>query len=196
MNRINSRLVALALGAAVTAGASIPAKAAYFDVPLPTNAYITFGGLEWAWAYPVPAASPYYPPMDLSYQSTQGWRLPTVEELAVAPLATNFLFAGANVPFAVNDPITSALFLATNINYATAASAGACATPYFSTKWLHCDWQDGNGQPNQPWAGLPGALDFADQLVVRGAAVPEPATVGLLFLSLGAIGLVTRRKQA
>jgi hypothetical protein len=66
------------------------------ETPLPTNAYITFDDLNWAWAYPFPAT---YPGFDLSYQSQFGWRLPTTAEIDNAPTAMDFLFPGANVPF-------------------------------------------------------------------------------------------------
>ncbi|HMX17274.1 MAG TPA: FxDxF family PEP-CTERM protein [Rhodocyclaceae bacterium] len=184
---------AISLGAMALVG---PASAAYFDVPVPTNAYIVFGGLEWAWAYPLPADSG----IDLSYQATQGWRLPTAAEILNAPAATDFLVLGGNVPFADNgytggtDPVSGATFQAINAAYVSAASAGACATPYFSGGYKHCDWQDGNGQPFGPWAGAPGAPSFADQLVVR--AVPEPETYAMMLAGLGLLGAAARRRRA
>lgn len=181
---MNFRPIALAVGIAFSA---FGAQAALVDAPVSSNAYISFGGLQWAWAYPLPANSG----MDLSYQSQFGWRLPTAAELTFAPQATDFMFAGANVPLHGTDPLTGASFQATNANLTGAA---ACATPYFSNDYRHCDWQDGNGQVYEPWAGTAGAQGFADQLAVR--AVPEPETYAMLLAGLGALGALVRRRKA
>lgn len=178
----------LKTGVAVAALAmAATAQAAYFDIPVAANAYITQGNLDWAWAFPLPASNG----IDLTYQSTQGWHIPTLAELAFAPLATDFLFAGGNVPFNGTDPATGAVFQATNGAY---TGDGACATPYFSTTFKHCDWQDGLGQTFGPWAGMPGAFGFADQLVVRNA-IPEPSTYALMALGLAGIVGVSRRRR-
>lgn len=168
------------------------ANAALVNTPVPTNAYITMGGLDWAWANPLPSSSPTF---DLAFQSGFGWRLPTAAELLGAPLATDFLFAGANVPLGGSDPVSGAVFQATN---AGLTGDGACASPYFSNTYRHCDWQDGLGQPLGPWAGMAGAPSFADQLVVRfagGQAVPAPGVMGLMLLGLLGMGYTAIRRR-
>lgn len=196
------RMARTIAGAVLLAGSAASAQAAFVDAPVPASAYISKGGLDWAWANPVPGA-------DLSFQGGQGWRLPTLAELQNAPLATEFLKAGGNVPFNGSDPVSGANFSAQNSAYTNAASAGACATPYFSAQYHHCDWQDGLGQPLGPWEGLPGAPSFADQLVVRSlsptptinlgdpAQIPALGAEGLALLSLGLAiaGLVAARRR-
>jgi hypothetical protein len=190
---------AMFFGVAALCLLSAQAKAATLNAPLPSNAFIIFDNLEWAWAYPFP---PSYPGFDLSYQSQFGWRLPTAAELASAPDATDFLFSGANVPFfgtsspySGTDPVSGAYFTAITSAYMSAASAGACATPYFSTLYYNCDFGDGNGQ-NYTWAGSSGAPVWADQLVVNSVQpAPLPAALPLLATGLGAMGLLGWRRK-
>ena len=78
------------------AGAS---QALPLATPVASNAYITVGGLDWAWASPLEQST-----VDLTNQAIYGWRLPTAAELAMAPLATAFVFKGANVPMGGSDP--------------------------------------------------------------------------------------------
>jgi hypothetical protein len=171
------------------------AQAAFINAPLPSNAYITKNGFNWAWAAPLPGPGNG---LDLSYQSQFGWRMPTALELSsFAPLATDFLMAGGNVPFNGTDGVSGAFFSATNAAYTGAGSAGAVATPYFNTTYHHADWQDGLGQTYGPWAGMAGANSLADQLVIRSAAtVPEPASLALVAAGLMMLAVRRRRSQS
>lgn len=176
------------LACAAVAGSVTAADAALYDMPVAGNAYITFGGLDWAWAAPLDFGS-----VDLSYQAQFGWRMPTVSELAAAPTALDFMFAGANVPFGGTDPVSGSFFAYTD---ASLTGDAACAAAYFSS-YRHCDWGNGPGTLNDPlpWNGPPG---YAEAIVVRGVngQVPVPAAFGLLATGLAFFGLKRRRKAA
>ncbi len=179
------KLLACLVALVATAGAN----AAPINSPVPTNAYITMGGLDWAWANPLPGG------VDLSYQGQFGWRLPTAAELANSPFATDFLTANGNVPFNGIDPISGANMQFVNSVYTNAQSRSALAVPYFSLSFLHADWGNGRGQPTGPWAGMPGSFSFAEQLVVRNASpVPEPISM-IVFGSLVVGGIVAVRRR-
>lgn len=185
----------LLLATAATLLASGTANAALVDMEVPDNAYITVGGFDWAWASPLDNNS-----LDLSFQSQFGWRLATVEELLNAPDATQFLFAGANVPLGGSDPVSGARFQFTD---SSLNQDGAVAAPYFSN-FSHVDWCNGpgsncarRGRGERPWAGLRGASSISESLVIRASlgAVPEPATWAFMIFGFGAIGGAMRRQR-
>ncbi len=185
------KLLKFAATLATAAFSLTAAMAGPINSPVPTNAYIVQGDLDWAWAYPCPGISAcgFGVPIDLTYQSTQGWRFPTLEEFLLHPSAQDFLFAGANVPAGGSDPISGAVFQAGPPNV-----DGACATPYFSPSFLHCDFGDGNANS---WASSPEEQTLSEQLLVRShrAAVPEPSTLAMIavaLLSLLTFGWVRR----
>lgn len=157
------RLLAPALALALTG----TAQAALFDVPIPPSAYITVNGNDWAWGYPIQAAGyNLFPPADLSYQATQGWRLPTVSEMTAANLTeTSFVKADGNVPLNGADPVTG-----TKFSGVVPAGPAACATAYFMPATAGINWCD---LGNMPWAGLLGADPFNEQLFIR--PVPDVA---------------------
>jgi hypothetical protein len=180
--------------ATVSAAVSLPATAA-INAPLPSNAYITKGGLDWAWASacsPTGCLDGLVGPVDLSYQGTQGWRLPRQADWANAPTAEDFLFAGANVPDGGSDLLTGA-----NFNGLPLGSAGACAAAYF-VSYLSCDFIDGQigaiwGLPDSAYVGA----ETVDTWLVRGgnAGVPEPASWAMLIAGFGLVGATMRRRR-
>ena len=178
----------LKLAAAVLAATvlSTPA-AAVINAPVPTNAFITFGGNDWAWAAPCAPSSPSCGGITLAFQGALGWRLPTLAEFATGPTANDFLFRGANVPGS-GTSVEGTQFFGT-------ASDGACAAAYFSTNQNHCDFGDGqvggifgNGGP---FTGNPNVETW----VIRGAVVPEPGTWALLIVGFGMVGTAARRRR-
>lgn len=211
--------------AAMAFGLSIaPAVAGPINQPVPSNAYITLNGFDWAWASPCPALGGRgtgetcgngLQAVDLTYQSTLGWRFPTAAELLLAPVAQDFLFAGGNVPLGVVapgtkfgpvDPLSGSRFRFRDQLAGSVAPAGACAATYFSISYTNCDFNDGlNGGRGLPWA-LPNSLGFLEQLVLRPndeiiiiQSVPEPSTlalIGLALLSLFGMGLMRQRGAA
>ena len=183
-------LTKFAAAAVFIVGASA-ANAALLNAPVPTNAYITYGGLDWAWAAPVDESF-----IDLSYQAQFGWRLPTDAELASAPSALLFIFQGANVPLGGTDPISGATWAFTD---SSLNGDAALASPYFNNYYYHGDWCNGIGSAcsygsttswNRP------LQFFNDSLVVRGATVPEPASWAMLIAGFGLVGAAARRRRA
>ena len=127
--------------------------------------------------------------VDLSAQAAYGWRLPTAGELAAAPLATDFVFRGANVPLGGSDAGSGAEF-----QYGSPGADAACAAPWFNGSYLHCDWGNGLGSAGadpQPWNN--GGPSYQESLVVRN--VPEPTTYALMGIGLLGLGLAARRRR-
>lgn len=163
--------IKLASLAAVALGASSPAFAV-LNVPVPAENYITFGGNDWAWASPCPPSgasagqscgSPNS--VDLSYQGTQGWRLPTAAELLAGPSPSDF----------------------------GTASNFKCAAAWFNTLYTHCDFGDGSSvwaDSNSPWYSETWVIRSA----VSGA-VPEPAAWAMMIGGLGLVGATMRRRR-
>jgi hypothetical protein len=197
----NGKMVILAKGetlmirkillAAAAGAAAVPAAAA-INLPVPTNAYISFGGLDWAWASPCSPTgcngNPAQNALDLSFQGTLGWRLPTMAELAAAPTSANFVFAGANIPNGGADG-NGTIFTG------TPGGDAACAVAYFTNQFYnHCDYNDGAIGAVFGLPGYPGEANV-ETWVVRGV-IPEPATWAMLIAGFGLVGTALRRRTA
>lgn len=175
-------------------------QAALFDVPLPNNAFITLNGFDWAWGANCNAnEGTGCDTLDFAFQTGQGWRIAEAGDMDLAPLATDFLFDGANVPYNGVDPITGASF-SSGGTYDMEMSAGACASAYFTSGdgAIQCNFGNGSGQNinTNGWFNQNGeSRFFADVLFVRdGTVIPVPAAVWLFGSSLiGLVGLARRR---
>ncbi len=159
--------------AAFVAGMPYPALA-QINAPVPVANYITFGGLDWAWASPCPPSGSAGgttcgsgAAVDFTYQGTQGWRLPTAAELAAGPAVTDF---GTAVAF-------------------------ACASAWFTSAYTHCDYGDAAGGAV---FGAPGGGNWYDETwVIRGGAggIPEPAAWGMLIGGFALAGAAMRHRS-
>lgn len=94
----------------------------------------------------------------------------------------------ANVPAGGTDPVSGATFFGAN------ATDGACATPYFSSVYHHCDFGDGQIQAvyNNPANPVPGSSNIDTWFVRSHVTVPEPAAFALFGLGVVALGLRRR----
>jgi hypothetical protein len=154
---------------AVAAAAPVPALA-QINTPVPANFYITFGGHDWAWASPCPATTGWGcgsdVPVDLSYQGTLGWRLPTAAELAMGPVASDFL---------------------------DSTGSTICASAYFTSAYTWCDYGDAAGGAVFGSAG--GGNWYDETWVIRDVSgVPEPAAWGMMIGGFGLAGMALRRR--
>ena len=191
---------------------SSSSMAALVETALPSNAYITLNGFDWAWGSNCsrkPAAGGC-DTIDAAFQMSLGWRIAEASDMGLAPIALDFLFTGANVPFNGVDPVSGATFsnpviaysAAANAAYTNAASAGACASSYFTLGDGDnaCDWLNGSGNDVNTigWYNQNGSIDFyADVLFIRDTSfVPVPAAVWLFGSGLvGLIGVARRKKS-
>lgn len=119
--------------------------------------------------------------------------MPTAAELANAPLTTDFLVAGGNVPFNGTDPVSGAYFdFTSGTNY---NGTGALASPYFNDTYVWGDYGNAPGAGGSnvvPWWGQPGAVIYSESLVVR--SVPEPATWAMMLAGFAGLGFAAFRR--
>lgn len=192
-----------AIGALVLTLLTGQAYAQQISGPVPSNAYIVFDGLDWAWGGPCPYSGGCGDG-DLTYQATQGWELPSAADMAIVdgldgtvyqdrPTSSTFanMFLdnpGGNVPANGTDPVSGAIF-----QDGGSSTVGSCGASYFNSfRW--CDAADGL---DGLWAGSQiaansGEAFFAEQLYVR-SAVPEPSTWAMMLIGFAGLGFAGYR---
>ena len=162
-------MAALIAGAlAARPAAAAPALAG----PPPLNAYIFFGGIDWAWASP---CNNDCSTITLAF----GFRYPTTAEWAVRPVYGDFI-----------DPLGNAVGAQNGIGI-------RCASAYFDNTHSHCDDRDfrNNRVAGGPGNGPPPGRNQETLIVRDSAIVPEPSSVVMVAAGLlGLLGVSRRRK--
>lgn len=164
-----STMLALVAGL-LAAPAAVQAQSLSF--PVPANAFIVFGGLNWAWASPCNGgcSNPIL---------GDGWRYATTAEWAARPSYTDFL-----------NP---------NGNHAGAGGQMACAASYFDPIYDHCDWNDAVQGYIASGPGNVGPLQDpnSETWLVQAPqnVVPEPSSVAMFGAGALVLGVMARRRR-
>jgi hypothetical protein len=180
MRNIKLKLAGLG-GCAVLALAGAAPAQALINAPVPVANYITLGGIDWAWAAPCAPYGSSCGVVDMTYQSTQGWRFPTLAEFLARPKVSDF---GGKCAAEYFSTIHSHCDF-TDPEYPGGTTVNGAGQP------MGYLFDYGYG------ITLNGSDSVAETWVVRGAgAIPEPATWAMMIGGLGLVGASLRRRAA
>ena len=151
--------------AAAAIAAATPAAATVYTGEVPVTNYITFGGLDWAWASPCsPDGCWVGSGIDMSEQAGYGWVIATTAQLASGPAQSDFLDSAGSV---------------------------ICASGWFSS-FTWCDY--GNPVWNAGSPGGVSYSETWVVRGAATPGVPEPAIWGMLITGFGLVGAAVRRR--
>ena len=173
---MKTKIFAVAASAFALATAT-PSFAAVY-APVPTANYIQFGGLDWAWAAPCAFQAPTCGAVDMTFQATQGWRIPTLAEFLARPKVSDF---GGKCASAWFSTVHSHCDFGDPENGGVNANGQAMGYLY---DFGYNITQNGSSSVAETW-------------LVRGAAngVPEPAAWAMMLAGFGLVGSAMRRRE-
>ncbi|MCG6882753.1 MAG: VPLPA-CTERM sorting domain-containing protein [Silicimonas sp.] len=177
-----------ACAAAVLAFGTV-AKAATIDAAVPSGFIESVGGNEWVWGSrcsPGGCSGGTLEPLDLSFQGSQGWRIPTVGEITgainsvgLSSWSSMFVAVGCAAKYFTSYTDSTCSSVDINLgniyNYAQAPDAGNENLDLFLVRSLD---KPTDPNPDQP------------------SDVPVPASLPLLLAGVAGFGLMRRRKAA
>jgi hypothetical protein len=163
MTRLNRLLLAAATAIGMTSAAqALP----LLTGALPSNTYISYGGLDWTWASPVSSVDFFGSNTLYAPSIRAGWRFATQAEFDSRPAPELFL-DGQTI-------IQSAAYWNSNFDYV--------------------DFSNGFSEVNRVFVPDNDGTSYFEIFYVRGGAVPEPAAWAMMIMGFGMVGVSMRRR--